>query len=624
MSDVTNSNLSATTSIKGSFLNPKTWSEEGKKNDIYIYYIDDKEIYFGLKTDGKPSDHNWYFPTTVTDNSHFFFAGFHSGTNADPKVWDEYGKVGSVYYEETHGFYRLKVEGYPVTANRGIPKKGESNDKWEFMGERAGTFINPKSWSDEGSVGDIYVTFTYNRDYYYKLKQAGKPSSHYWHYPDPGQSDDIWTFAGYNPGTKERPKSWSEYGEKGCYYSDYSGFFKLKAEGIPSEHIWYYPTDNKSNNIWEVHGVRLGTKRFPKDFTDNGSTGDIYIGFYKNYTYRLTDTGSPKNSNWLFPDDPNQAPAPAPDPDPDPDITVRYDDTTSVIPATESHWDSELIAYNHEKPAKWMSYFRDDTPLNQISIPGTHDSSTFAADGASVVRGLVMTQNAIDDISKQLTDGIRFIDARCRHIENSFAMHHDRYYLNHMFGDVLNACYSFLAANPSECIIMSVKQEYDESKCTRTFIETFEQSYYNKDRWYVGNTVPRLGDVRGKIVLLSRFGGNMGILANGWKDNDVSQLGGYLYIQDKYNEHNEVNKWHAIKEAWDFSANNHKLGWLTLNFTSISGEAGTTPYEYAADKNPELANYISSRKEGGGIIISDYYYEGRIAQNVIKTNFRDI
>ncbi|MQB52715.1 1-phosphatidylinositol phosphodiesterase [Rahnella sp. RcJ3] len=268
-----------------------------------------------------------------------------------------------------------------------------------------------------------------------------------------------------------------------------------------------------------------------------------------------------------------------------------------------------------------MSYFHDDTPLNQISIPGTHDSSTFGISGPA----LVVTQNHVNNINKQLTDGIRFIDARCRHIENVFAMHHDRYYLNHMFGDVLNACYSFLAANPSECIIISVKPEYDESKCSRGFAETFEKSYYNKDHWYVGNQVPKLGEIRGKIVLISRFAGSsMGIHTSGWKDNGVSDIAGFLHIQDKYNEHNEVYKWHAIRDAWNFSASNNRLGWLTLNFTSIAGKVGTSPYEYAVDKNPELANYIIPRKEAGGIVISDYYYEGRITQKVIKTNFRDI
>ncbi|GGW79849.1 hypothetical protein GCM10010320_72350 [Streptomyces caelestis] len=46
--------------------------------------------------------------------------------------------------------------------------------------------------------------------------------------------------------------------------------------------------------------------------------------------------------------------------------------------------------------------------------------------------------------------------------DGSFAIHHGASYPNMMSGDVLVACRDFLAARPSETVLMRVKQEYSE------------------------------------------------------------------------------------------------------------------------------------------------------------------
>ncbi len=57
---------------------------------------------------------------------------------------------------------------------------------------------------------------------------------------------------------------------------------------------------------------------------------------------------------------------------------------------------------------------------------------------------------------------MRFLDVRCRITGGSFAIHHGASYQNLMFGDVLGACWDFLAARPTETVLMRVKQEYSE------------------------------------------------------------------------------------------------------------------------------------------------------------------
>ena len=53
---------------------------------------------------------------------------------------------------------------------------------------------------------------------------------------------------------------------------------------------------------------------------------------------------------------------------------------------------------------------------------------------------------------------------------------------------------------------MSVKEEHDPAGNAETFQQVFTgyiQS--NIKSWYLGNTIPALSEVRGKIVLLRRF-----------------------------------------------------------------------------------------------------------------------
>src|SRR5699024_8650694 len=104
----------------------------------------------------------------------------------------------------------------------------------------------------------------------------------------------------------------------------------------------------------------------------------------------------------------------------------------------------------------WMSELNDNVRLSELSIPGTHNSATGTFSG--IASGYVKTQSI--DIRKQLDNGIRFLDIRARAIDGAFTMHHDRYYLNQNFGDVLNKTVAFLRDNPGEVVYMRLKQEY--------------------------------------------------------------------------------------------------------------------------------------------------------------------
>ncbi len=229
-------------------------------------------------------------------------------------------------------------------------------------------------------------------------------------------------------------------------------------------------------------------------------------------------------------------------------------------------------AYSHDAQAKtsnpdWMSKLKDDTLVSQLSLPGTHDTMSFYGGDA------VQTQSmSLDD---QLKSGVRVLDIRCRHIENIFAIHHGLVFQKTYFGDVLNTVTAFLKLHPGETVLMRVKEEYTPENNTRTFAETFGEYYWKtwqNSFWVPTSDNPRLGDVRGKIVVLQDFSSShkYGINYDSFS------------MQDDYNlttNWNLYDKWDAVK-AKLIEANAGSSAIKYMNY--LSGSGGSFPYFVAS------------------------------------------
>jgi len=151
--------------------------------------------------------------------------------------------------------------------------------------------------------------------------------------------------------------------------------------------------------------------------------------------------------------------------------------------------------------SNWMGSLDQSKSLSQISIPGTHDSAA----RVETISGTAKCQNL--SITEQLNSGVRYLDIRCRHIENIFAIHHGMVYQKTNFGDVLNECINFLHNNPSERILISIQEEYKSSDNTRGFDDTLMINYITptKNMWYTEDRIPTLEESKGKIVLIKKF-----------------------------------------------------------------------------------------------------------------------
>src|SRR5262249_10761867 len=103
--------------------------------------------------------------------------------------------------------------------------------------------------------------------------------------------------------------------------------------------------------------------------------------------------------------------------------------------------------------ANWMSAVQGKQ-LFALMIPGTHDSGTEAFVGLS--------RTQYYKIDEQLVNGVRFLDMRVawNPAEGNFHVVHaadEVSYLN--FDTVVTWCSEFLKSNPTETIVMSIKQE---------------------------------------------------------------------------------------------------------------------------------------------------------------------
>jgi hypothetical protein len=157
----------------------------------------------------------------------------------------------------------------------------------------------------------------------------------------------------------------------------------------------------------------------------------------------------------------------------------------------------------------WMKYLPDDMKLSHMSLLMTHDTMTYGIGdgGASGVSPVTQRMS----LQTQLNSGIRAIDIRLKWdiLDNDFRLYHATNDLGFTFqADLLDKLEDFLAAHTGETIVMSVMHENGLSN--DFFFNDAMDMVINKYPglfWFPENNEinPRLGDVRGKIILVRHF-----------------------------------------------------------------------------------------------------------------------
>ncbi|RVU63359.1 hypothetical protein BM74_15505 [Bacillus thuringiensis] len=262
----------------------------------------------------------------------------------------------------------------------------------------------------------------------------------------------------------------------------------------------------------------------------------------------------------------------------------------------------------------WMSSIPDNKLVSELSIPGTHDSMAFHAQYI-FDKKVVQTQSL--PLNLQLKSGIRYLDIRVKPNGDTFDIYHGSIYQKASLDDVMNIATNFLTNNPSETILMRIKDEND--KPSPRFEEIFTK-YWNKYQnyfWQANTNNPRLGDIRGKIVIFQNFSStrNFGIQYNS------------LDIQDDF-EKTDGNKYYAV-EAQLKKANNDTSK-IYLNHFSTNGihdfetyiRDDLTPKAQAKYINSQFWVYMQLDKfniKHTGIIAADFPSSGTVS-NTIPSN----
>jgi 1-phosphatidylinositol phosphodiesterase len=273
-----------------------------------------------------------------------------------------------------------------------------------------------------------------------------------------------------------------------------------------------------------------------------------------------------------------------------------------------------VVAGADESPidlTRWMARLADNAPLSAITIPGTHDSGARFGGVAPVVDFVtalwVQAQNWT--VTQQLNAGVRFLDVRC-HAEpdGSLRIHHLFVDEQLSLTDVLRECVLFLAANPSEAVLMRVQQEASTTPEPQ-FVAAFDRHVREADagdRLYRKPTIPQLRPVRGRIVLMPNKLPSLGGI--GWSGPLVSIEDdwdmGYLTPADAVER-----KWQSVVMSLDAAAETNTK--MTISFVSANG-AVVPPRLLTDILNPRLQQEAARRQgaaEAGrslGVVLVDF------------------
>lgn len=128
-------------------------------------------------------------------------------------------------------------------------------------------------------------------------------------------------------------------------------------------------------------------------------------------------------------------------------------------------------------------------------------------------------QSLSTPLAVQLQSGIRVLDIRLAVKKSRLIAYHGLFPQRVPFQDILSTVHSFLLS-PSTCcetIVMSIKQEDFTTTAPADFSKLVHEEIMagpgGRDMWFLENKIPSLGQVRGKVVMFSRFGGD----GDGWE-----------------------------------------------------------------------------------------------------------
>ncbi|KAH7160470.1 PLC-like phosphodiesterase [Dactylonectria estremocensis] len=259
---------------------------------------------------------------------------------------------------------------------------------------------------------------------------------------------------------------------------------------------------------------------------------------------------------------------------------VAYTATAQTFQGHESAFSFDAGLRHHPR---WMQDLPDEVPLSSLSIPGTHDTMSYM-----IPSDYLRCQNW--NLSMQLEAGIRYLDIRARLRDDELQIYHAHIHTGFSLTDVLLIIFEFLRMNPSEAIIMRLKEEGRPigKSNTVSFEDAFKRYRDADARTTVGASkhilkidqaasLPLLGDVRSRILIVQQFPDEDGPYGLKWGGKEI-------ITQDNWitpSLFHLAEKWIAIRNSIELAATTyHDNSVLYLTHTSCA--VGVLPIEAAA------------------------------------------
>ena len=203
----------------------------------------------------------------------------------------------------------------------------------------------------------------------------------------------------------------------------------------------------------------------------------------------------------------------------------------------------------HENSNCWMSFLDDDRALTGLSIPGTHDTLA--------LYDFLIGETAacqVMNLADQLDAGVRYIDVRVsKHGDGTLGIYHGIKYMHVNLDDVIAICREFLLRNPSEFVIMKIRQEVFQGHGSgEVFADDIDRMIDSDPGiWYLGSALPsRLKDVRGRILLFREYAGDTagsrGFLIYGGSNSDVLIASGAAAVGSDERAKTVEEKWRIV------------------------------------------------------------------------------
>lgn len=200
--------------------------------------------------------------------------------------------------------------------------------------------------------------------------------------------------------------------------------------------------------------------------------------------------------------------------------------------------------------SNWCSRIADDTRINELALPGTHDAAAWTHYW-NVPSSTPGTWAQRKSITEQLDLGVRVLDLRIGWTRGwtwYIGMFHGPVYLNLTLQDVLTDIRNWLAQHAEEFVILIFQQQGKASKADlANEVRTMLRDTFGTDLYPFVSTAgfwPTLGELRGKVMAMGRLQSDVAGFCNvrTWlstgdnTDGVVIDAGTQLriFLQDRY------------------------------------------------------------------------------------------